>query len=99
MTTKAGGPYFHCLPLGMVSAVRQGTPAMRAVVLELPRLEEGDDCRLTVGTDHDLALDRDVGGRVLRIAGIIGVLYPDHFTHVAGNCVGGMQRWLGLASA
>ena len=79
-------------PSSVISAVVERAPAMRAMVLELTGLEEGDDRRLAVGTDHHLALDRDVGTGVLRIARVIEMLDPDDLAFAAGN---GVRRWRG----
>ncbi len=73
----------------MIGAVREVAAAMRARVLEFTRLEEGDDCRLAVGADHDLAIDGDVGTGVLCIARVVGTLDPDHLAFAAGDGGGG----------
>jgi len=72
----------------VVGAVREGASAMRATVLELAGLEEGDDSRFAIGALHDLTFHWDVNPRVLCIARVIGVLHPDHFTFVAGDGIG-----------
>ena len=95
--TKKAGRIFTDRPCDresglVIGAVREGAPAMCARVLEFARLEEGDDRRLAVGADHDLALDGDVGTRVLRIARVVGMLDPDHLAFVAGDGVGGRCR-------
>ncbi len=72
----------------MIGAVGEGAAAMRAVVLELPRLEEGDHRGLAVGADHDLSFNGYVGTRVLCIARVVGMLNPDHLAFIAGDGAG-----------
>ena len=83
----------------MIGAVRETSPAMRAMMLELPGLEEGDDSRLAVRADHDLALDGNISSGVLCVARVEGVLDPDHLALATGNCIGGRCRWCRLAGA
>lgn len=72
---------------------------MRAMVLELAGLKEGNDRRFTIGADHDLALDGNGGPGVLCIAGVKRLLDPDHLALVTGNGVGGRCRGCRLAGA
>ena len=81
----------------MIGAVHEGAAAMCARVLEFTRLEEGDDRRLTVGADHELAFDGNIGAGVLRIARVVGMLDPDHLAFVAGDGVGRRCRRSRLA--